>query len=89
MTESQASIQSQIIVAQELDASGHCCPIPILRANRILRSMAVGQILKVISTDPGSMQDFPAYCFQAGIKLLSSEQVIAKPRDQFVFHIQR
>ena len=46
----------------ELDATGLICPLPVLRANRALKSLPVGARLKVRATDPAAKSDFPAYC---------------------------
>lgn len=57
---------------RELDASGLNCPIPILRARKALVDMERGQVLKVISTDQGSLKDFEAFSRQTHNPLLSS-----------------
>lgn len=57
---------------RELDASGLNCPIPILRARKALADMERGQVLKVISTDQGSLKDFEAFSRQTHNPLLSS-----------------
>ena len=54
------------------DASGLLCPLPVLRANRVLRELAPGQTLKVLATDPAAEADFPAYCRQTGHTLLAA-----------------
>lgn len=54
------------------DASGLLCPLPVLRANRVLRELAPGQTLKVLATDPAAEADFPAYCRQTGHTLVAS-----------------
>lgn len=54
------------------DASGLLCPLPVLRANRVLRELAPGQHLKVLATDPAAEADFPAYCRQTGHKLVAA-----------------
>jgi tRNA 2-thiouridine synthesizing protein A len=59
---------------RELDASGLNCPLPILRAKKTLNDMASGQVLKVISTDQGSVKDFEAFCKQTNNSLLSSSE---------------
>ncbi len=56
----------------ELDASGLNCPLPILRAKKILSDMQPGQTLRIIATDPGSVKDFEAFSKQTGNQLLSS-----------------
>lgn len=57
---------------QKLDASGLNCPLPILRAKKVLHGMQSGQILKVIATDPGSVKDFDAFCKQTRNPLLKT-----------------
>lgn len=59
---------------QELDARGLNCPLPILRAKKALNGMAAGELLKIISTDPGSVKDFEAFASQTGNELLSSTE---------------
>ena len=43
---------------KELDARGLNCPLPILKAKKALADMTSGQVLRVISTDAGSVRDF-------------------------------
>jgi tRNA 2-thiouridine synthesizing protein A len=69
----------------ELDASGLNCPLPILRARKALGDMAHGQVLKVISTDQGSVKDFEAFCKQTNNPLLSS----AEQGGKFVFFLKK
>ncbi|MCP4124750.1 MAG: sulfurtransferase TusA family protein [Bacteroidetes bacterium] len=59
---------------QELDARGLNCPLPILRAKKTLNGMAAGEVLKIISTDPGSVKDFEAFASQTGNALLDSTE---------------
>ncbi|MCW5745059.1 MAG: sulfurtransferase TusA family protein [Alphaproteobacteria bacterium] len=54
------------------DASGLLCPLPVLRANRVLRELQAGQTLKVLATDPAAEADFPAYCRQTGHTLVAT-----------------
>ena len=59
---------------KELDARGLNCPLPILRAKKALTDMASGQVLRIQSTDPGSMKDFQAFAKQTGNELLSQSE---------------
>lgn len=59
---------------QELDARGLNCPLPILRAKKSIAALAAGQVLRVVSTDPGSVKDFEAFCKQTGNTLVGSGQ---------------
>ena len=55
----------------ELDTRGLNCPLPILKAKKALTAMESGQVLKVVSTDTGSLRDFAAFAKQTGNELLS------------------
>lgn len=57
----------------ELDASGLECPMPLLKAKRALNTMAVGQRLRILATDQGSVRDFEVFAQQSGHILLASE----------------
>jgi tRNA 2-thiouridine synthesizing protein A len=70
---------------RELDASGLNCPLPILRAKKSLNGMTRGQVLKVISTDQGSLKDFEAFCKQTNNPLLSS----AEQGGKFIFFVKK
>ena len=54
----------------ELDARGLNCPLPILKAKKALAEMQSGELIKVVSTDPGSMRDFQAFARQTGNELV-------------------
>jgi tRNA 2-thiouridine synthesizing protein A len=61
-------------IDKELDARGLNCPLPILKTKKSLADMASGQVLKVISTDSGSVKDMQAFSNQTGNELLSSTE---------------
>ena len=63
-----------IAVDKEIDTRGLNCPLPILRAKKALADMLQGQVLKVVSTDPGSNRDFQAFCKQTGHELLEHSE---------------
>jgi tRNA 2-thiouridine synthesizing protein A len=41
-----------------LDARGLSCPLPILKAQKTLRNMSVGQTLEIFSNDPDAPENF-------------------------------
>jgi tRNA 2-thiouridine synthesizing protein A len=59
---------------QVLDAKGLNCPLPILKAKKALKSMEGGKILEVLSTDPGSVADFAAFCRTTGNELVEQSE---------------
>jgi tRNA 2-thiouridine synthesizing protein A len=54
-----------------LDVKGLSCPLPVLRANRMLRGMKPNERLRVLATDRASVADFQAYCRETGHALLA------------------
>lgn len=72
-------------IAQELDARGLNCPLPILRAKKSINALASGEVLRITATDPGSVKDFEAFCKQTGHTLLSSSEA----GGAFVFDIKK
>ncbi len=69
---------------QELDACGLSCPLPILRARKILQKMASGEVLHIIATDPGSVIDFQTFSNNNGHQLLESRE-----EDGFFYYLLR
>jgi len=55
---------------QVLDAKGLNCPLPILKAKKALKLLESGQTLEILSTDPGSVADFAAFCRTTGNELV-------------------
>ena len=60
---------------REIDTRGMNCPLPILKAKKSLNDMVSGQLLKVVSTDPGSIRDFQAFARQTGNELVDQQTV--------------
>jgi len=72
-------------IAQQLDARGLNCPLPILRTRKAIADIGSGEVLEVIATDPGSVKDMDAYCRQTGNEMLASDE-----RDgAYVFQIRK
>ena len=57
-----------------LDVKGMSCPLPVLRANRSLRSMAPGERLRVLATDRAAIADFKAFCQETGHALVAMSE---------------
>ena len=70
---------------KELDARGLNCPLPILKTKKSLADMTSGQILKIITTDPGSLKDMQAFANQTGNALVSS----AAENETYLFFMRK
>ena len=55
-----------------IDASGLRCPMPVLKAQKALRSLSPGDRLTLIATDPVSYIDVRHFCETNGHALLSA-----------------
>jgi tRNA 2-thiouridine synthesizing protein A len=61
---------SEIKETKLLDARGLLCPMPIVKAGKEMKTLAAGDILKVLATDRGAIADFPAWSDDTGNELL-------------------
>lgn len=57
-----------------LDCSGLLCPLPVYKAGMVLGRMQAGEVLELITTDPGALEDIPAMTRQRGDRLVSVEE---------------
>jgi TusA-related sulfurtransferase len=57
-------------IAQIVDARGLSCPMPIVKTAQAAKSLASGQLLEVLATDPGSTKDFTAWAKATGNELV-------------------
>ena len=72
-------------IDMEIDTRGLNCPLPILKAKKALTDMQSGQLLKVVSTDGGSLRDFQAFSRQTGNELVEQQTV----GDEFIHVLKR
>jgi tRNA 2-thiouridine synthesizing protein A len=70
---------------KELDTRGMNCPLPILKTKKALADMTPGQVLKVVSTDAGSVKDMQAFANQTGNTLVSSSE----EKGEYIFMMQK
>ncbi len=65
---------STITETKVLDCKGMNCPLPILKTKKEIDKMDSGEILKMVSTDPGSTNDVMAWAKKTGNVLLDNSQ---------------
>ncbi len=61
-------------VAKTLDYKGLACPMPVIKISQQIGSVAVGEVIEVHTTDPGSLADFPAWAKTAGHAIVETKQ---------------
>ncbi|MBP1157037.1 MULTISPECIES: sulfurtransferase TusA family protein [unclassified Paenibacillus] len=63
-------MQTNIVV----DTKGMACPMPIVKAKKAMDGLKAGQIMEVLSTDKGSVNDFQAWVKQTKNELIKHEE---------------
>lgn len=76
MADSPAPVADQV-----LDCTGSACPLPVVKTSQAIKTIAPGQILELLATDPGVERDMKAWTGRTGNELLG----ISKEAD--VFHV--
>ena len=56
----------------ELDARNLMCPLPVIRAQDRIKTLRSGQRMNVICSDPGALNDIPAWCRINGHRVIST-----------------
>lgn len=75
---------------RDLDVKGAKCPMPIVKARQELNTLQVGQVLKVRTTDPGSVNDFKGWSKAAkNMELVGQEQTQEGSEVVYVHLIRR
>ena len=57
-----------------LDCRGLICPMPVLKTNAAIKKMKVGQVLEMLTTDPGAKPDMLAWSKRTKHKLVEMEE---------------
>jgi TusA-related sulfurtransferase len=74
-----------------LDVRGAKCPVPIVKAKKLIDTLQVGESVEVLATDPGSVADFQGWAKvskQAALKEQRTEKD-ETGRDVYVHVIER
>lgn len=64
----------------EIDARGLVCPMPTIRLGQAIRKVEVGQLVGVLTDDPGSKENMAAWCKNTGHELVerSADEATAR-----------
>jgi tRNA 2-thiouridine synthesizing protein A len=73
---------------EHLDTGGLLCPLPVIRTQDRVRSLPAGAVLLVSATDPGTMQDIPAWCRVHGHELMTADSVDNSSGGGLVYRFQ-
>ena len=74
---------------RELDTSGLKCPMPVVKARKEVRTLEPGQVLKVVSTDRGSVKDFQGWAkVDRKVALLAQETESADGSENYLHFLK-
>ena len=59
-------LQAAPEAVNSVDARGSACPGPLLEAKKAIGSVKVGDVLEVMSNDPGTKDDIPKWAKKVG-----------------------
>ena len=57
-----------------LDARNLLCPMPVIRTQDRVKALNTGDILEVRCTDPGALNDIPAWCRIHGHRVVETKE---------------
>ena len=70
---------------KELDARGLNCPLPVLKTKKAMEELQAGQVLKMMATDPGSVNDMDSWAKRTGNEIIEREE----SNGEFSFYIKK
>jgi len=59
--------------SHQLDARGMLCPLPVIKTQDRTAELKCGDILEVVCSDPGALNDIPAWCRINGHEVLDTK----------------
>ena len=72
-------------VEKTMDLKGLPCPMPVVKVSKGIKEVEIGQVIEAVTTDPGSLTDFPAWARTSGNEIVKTEQ----NDDVIIFYIKR
>jgi tRNA 2-thiouridine synthesizing protein A len=67
-------MSGEIKVDKVMDLKGLACPMPVVKISKGIKDIEVGQVIEAITSDPGSLADFPAWAKSSGNEILKTDQ---------------
>jgi TusA-related sulfurtransferase len=73
-----------------LDVKGAKCPMPLVKSRKEMNNVGVGEVLRVIATDRGSVADFQGWVKTAkNVELVSQETEQEDGQELYVHYLRR
>ena len=72
-------------ITKILDAKGLACPMPIVKTKKAMDTLNSNEVLEVVVTDKGALNDFPAWAKSGGHTILDQKE----EEGVYYFYIQK
>jgi tRNA 2-thiouridine synthesizing protein A len=67
-------MQSTLNIDKLLDTTGLFCPEPVMMLHSTFKDIKVGDVVKVLATDPSTTRDIPKFCLFLGHELIEQTE---------------
>ncbi|MFC1859025.1 sulfurtransferase TusA family protein [Thermodesulfobacteriota bacterium] len=67
-------MSEEIKADKVMDLKGLPCPMPVVKVSKGIKEVEVGQVIEAVTSDPGSLADFPAWAKTSGNEILKTVQ---------------
>ena len=67
-------MSEEITIDKVMDLKGLACPMPVVKVSKGIKDVEIGQVIEAVTTDPGSLADFPAWARTSGNEILKTDQ---------------
>lgn len=64
-----------VAIAIEVDATGLACPLPVIELARAIDGVTVGEVVRLLATDPAARVDVPVWCRMQRQRLRAHDEV--------------
>ncbi|ETT85294.1 sulfurtransferase TusA family protein [Viridibacillus sp. FSL R5-0477] len=61
-------------IIKTLDVKGLACPMPIVKTKKAIDTIASGEVLEVLVTDKGALNDFTAWAKSGGHNIVEQKE---------------
>ncbi len=65
---------ADVTFVKTLNYKGLACPMPVVKISKEIKTVNVGDTVEVLTTDPGSLSDFPAWAKTTGQQVVETKQ---------------
>ena len=67
-------MSEEIQTKKVMDLKGLPCPMPVVKVSKGIKEVDMGDVVEALTTDPGSLADFPAWARTSGNEIVKTEQ---------------